>query len=286
MRSAFRPAAAGTLRRLVAVLGLAALSLGQALPAGAQGDPSVRAERPVYQVVAGIAPGARVNLRSGPANLFPVVATLSYGDRVQRLGCQDTVGVRWCRVRAEDRANVTGWIAARFLADALPPGGGEPRYWAVRGLPLGDLLNVRARPAADGRVLATLREGEVVRNLGCQQTGRTRWCQIRSLSGVDVTGWVNASFLRESRGPRPDGGEAGGSRPDAWVVANLRPGDTLNVRARPSTQAGVLAALREGTRVRNLGCELAGGVEWCLIRTLNRPDVTGWVRSRYLRERR
>jgi uncharacterized protein YraI len=278
---------------LVAVL-LAAVWLLPAGPAAGQGEVETRAERPVFQVIAGIAPGSRVNLRAGPATIFPAVATLGYGERVQRLGCQDSFGVRWCRVRTEGTVSVTGWVAARFLADALPPTpdddlAGGPDFWVVRGLARGDLLNVRSQPStSQGRVIATLREGEVVRNLGCRMSGQTRWCRIRSTTGIDVTGWVNGRFLREHGGPPPGagGGAGGGAGPDFLLVAGLPPGDTLNLRAGPSTGAAILARLREGTRVRNLGCETRGQARWCLVRTTGATDITGWANARYLRETR
>ena len=282
---------AGRAGRGLAALLVAALWLGAGGPAVAQADAGAPAERPVFQVIVGIAPGSRVNLRAGPATIFPVVATLGYGERVQRLGCQDSFGMRWCRVRTEGAVAVTGWVAARYLADALPPGGddlaGGPDFWAVRGLGAGDLLNVRAQPSAQARVLATLREGEVVRNLGCRMSGQTRWCRIRSTTGFDVTGWVNGRFLRESGGPPAGGGAGtGGSGPDFWVVAGLPAGDTLNLRAGPSAQSAILARLREGTRLRNLGCEQRGQTRWCLVRTTGSTDLTGWVSGRYLRESR
>jgi uncharacterized protein YraI len=285
------PAIAPMGRRVVAVVALIALCLLEAAPAAAQGDAGARAERPVFQVIAGIAPGSRVNLRAGPAMIFPTVATLGYGERVQRLGCQDSFGVRWCRVRTEGAVAVTGWVAARFLADALPPAAGDddlaggPDFWAVRGLAMGDLLNVRAEPSTRSRVLATLREGEVVRNLGCRMSGQTRWCRIRSTTGIDVTGWVNGRFLREHGGPPPGQG-GGGAGTDLLVVAGLPPGDTLNLRAGPTTGAAILARLREGTRVRNLGCEARGQSRWCLVRTTGATDITGWANARYLRETR
>jgi uncharacterized protein YraI len=64
----------------------------------------------------------------------------------------------------------------------------------------------------------------------------------------------------------------------------LTAGDTLNVRSRPSTQGDVIAELSQGTRVRNLGCEVKGETRWCKIRTTGSVAVTGWVNGRYLRE--
>jgi uncharacterized protein YraI len=133
--------------------------------------------------------------------------------------------------------------------------------------------------------LATLKNREIVRNLGCRMTGAARWCRIRSITGMDVTGWVAGTYLRESRGPievQPPVG--GGSGPDAYVVSGLAPGDTLNVRTRPSTQGDVIAQLASGAKVQNLGCEQSGQTRWCRIRTTGTVSVTGWVNGRYLQK--
>jgi uncharacterized protein YgiM (DUF1202 family) len=97
--------------------------------------------------------------------------------------------------------DVTGWVAGSYLREAAAPGGGggatEPQFYFVRGLSAGDTLNVRTKPSTQGDVIARLSEGAKVRNLGCEQSGQTRWCRIRTTGGVEVTGWVNARYLRE-----------------------------------------------------------------------------------------
>lgn len=75
---------------------------------------------------------------------------------------------------------------------------GGPDFWAVTGLSAGDSLNLRAGPSIGDRVIGRLAAGEVVRNLGCRMTGKQRWCQIVSPSGV---GWVSGRYLRESGAP-------------------------------------------------------------------------------------
>jgi uncharacterized protein YraI len=164
---------------------------------------------------------------------------------------------------------------------------GGPDFWVVRGLGSNERLGVRVEPRSGAALLATLSNGEIVRNLGCRMTGSARWCQVRSTTGMDVTGWVSGSYLRESAGPvvtPPPSGGNGASGPDFYVVSGLAAGDTLNVRSRASTQAEVIARLSQGARVRNLGCELVGQSRWCRIRTTGGVDVTGWVNGRYLRE--
>ena len=239
---------------------------------------------PGVVTIGGIADGARVNVRSGPTALFPVVGSLGYGTRVNKGPCIGGGSAKWCEVTTMDGA-LTGFVAGRFLVEGADPTpddslDGGPDYWAVRGLGSGERLGVRQEPKSGSTVLATLKNGEIVRNLGCRMAGGARWCRIRSTTGMDVTGWVAGRYLRESGPPAlpEDGG------PDFYVVSGLAAGDTLNVRSKASTSGTVIARLAQGAKVRNLGCEKVGKTRWCKIRTTGGVEVTGWVNGRYLRE--
>lgn len=246
---------------------------------------------PGVTTIGNIASNAAVNLRAGPAQIFPVVATLSYGTRVKRGPCVGGGSARWCRVETID-GRESGYVAGRFLVEGTaPPSGGAapdggPDFWAVTNLPSGSLLNVRRDPSTDSPALATLREGEIVRNLGCQVRSGASWCRIRSTVGMDVTGWVAGRYLREATGPGTSGGTGGSGAhgPDFYVVSGLSAGDTLNIRTEPSAQSSIIGRLNQGARVRNLGCRQSGSTRWCRIQTTGGVEVTGWVNGRYLRE--
>lgn len=239
---------------------------------------------PGVTTIGNIATDARINVRAGPTVLFPVVGTLGYGTRVNKGPCVGGGSARWCEVETMD-GRISGYVSGRFLVEGETPPpddglDGGPDFWAVRGLAANERLGVRLEPKSGSTVLATLRNGEIVRNLGCRMSGSTRWCRIRSTTGVDVTGWVNGRYLRESSAP--SGGGGGGS--DTFTVTGLAAGDTLNVRTRPSTQGEVIARLAQGAKVRNRGCEQSGQTRWCKITTIGGVEVTGWVNARYLRE--
>lgn len=284
----------GSLAVLRIALIAGALFAAQTLvPPPARAQVSERAEPvtgPGVVTIGNIATNARINVRAGPSTLFQVVGTLGYGTRVNKGLCIGGGSARWCDVTTLD-GKVSGYVSGRFLVEgAAPPSDddldGGPDYWAVRGLASNERLGVRLEPRSGSDVLATLRNGEIVRNLGCRITGTTRWCRIRSTTGMDVTGWVAGRYLRESAAPPsvppPGSGDDGG--PDFYVVRGLAAGDTLNVRSRASTQGEVIARLAQGARVRNLGCESSGQTRWCKIRTTGSVEVTGWVNGRYLRE--
>lgn len=277
----------------VLALGLTALFWCAASVAFAQSaaERAAPVTGPGVTTIGGIASNARVNVRSGPAAVFPKVGSLGYGTRVTKGVCLGGGSARWCQITTMD-GRLSGYVAERFLVEGgqqAPDDGldGGPDFWVVRGLPPGDRLNVRRDPDAMSPALATLQEGEIVRNLGCRMVGGVRWCRIRSIVGMDVTGWVAGRFLRESGAPpavRPPGnGGSVGGRPEINVVWGIPTGDFLNVRSRASTQGAVVARLAPGAKVRNLGCEQKGQTRWCQIRTLGGVEVTGWVNGRYLR---
>ncbi|MBP1850787.1 SH3 domain-containing protein [Rhizobium halophytocola] len=74
---------------------------------------------------------------------------------------------------------------------------GGPDYFAVTGLSARDTLNIRAAAAVTAPVVGTVRNGAVLRNLGCRLSSGGRWCRIATRNAV--TGWVNGRFLREAR---------------------------------------------------------------------------------------
>ncbi len=276
-------------RLLLAFIAGVMLALQPVSAGRAEAQVSGRAEPvtgPGVTTIGNIATNAKVELRSGPSVLFPVVGTLGYGTRVKKGLCIGGGSARWCEVSTMD-GKLSGYVPGRFLVEGKVPTpdddlAGGPDYWSVTGLASNERLGVRLEPRSGSDVLATLKNGEIVRNLGCKISGGARWCKIRSTTGMDVTGWVSGSYLRESAAP---GAGGGGASPQYYFVRGLSAGDTLNVRTKPSTQGDVIARLSEGAKVRNLGCEQSGQTRWCRIRTTGGVEVTGWVNARYLREK-
>lgn len=76
-------------------------------------------------------------------------------------------------------------------------------------------------------------------------------------------------------------GNAGG--PDFWQVANVPPGDLLNIRSRPSAKASIVVRLRNGTILRNRGCRISAGTRWCKVERKNGSGA-GWAAGRFLVE--
>jgi hypothetical protein len=73
-------------------------------------------------------------------------------------------------------------------------------------------------------------------------------------------------------------GLAGG--PDFFSVRVL--GSPLNLRSAPSSGAGVVARLPDGTVVRNLGCRINEGRRWCHVATQGDPGDEGWAAGDFI----
>lgn len=95
-----------------------------------------------------------------------------------------------------------------------------------------------------------------------------------------------AISIRPQAGPVVKGDFADGLQggPDYWAVTGLTAGDTLNLRADPTTGASVLRRLAEGAALRNLGCRMAEGHRWCNVETVGDRATRGWVAGAYLAE--
>lgn len=80
----------------------------------------------------------------------------------------------------------------------VPSMDGGPDYWQVQGLGGSDTLNVRSGPSTTNSVVATVGNGDTLRNFGCTMNGSTRWCQVQTPRGQQ--GWVAGRYLHESIG--------------------------------------------------------------------------------------
>jgi heat shock protein HslJ len=97
-------------------------------------------------------------------------------------------------------ARETGASTTGDLAAASENGG--PRNWEVVRA-----LNLREKPTTSAQIVATLRPGTILDNLGCDSAGGRTWCDVQPLGG-GPRGYVAADFLRPAISP--DGSAAMG----------------------------------------------------------------------------
>lgn len=81
------------------------------------------------------------------------------------------------------------------FADGLT---GGPDFWEVTGVAAGDRLHLRAAATARSKRVASVRNGDALKNAGCKNTQGHRWCRVSTKAGAQ--GWANGAYLREGGG--------------------------------------------------------------------------------------
>ena len=92
-------------------------------------------------------------------------------------------------------------VSMAGIALAQDDAASGPDFWAVAGLKEGSSLNVRSEPSTSAPVSVRISQGTILRNLGCEGTGKSRWCQVASPDGLAISGWVSGAYLVESSPP-------------------------------------------------------------------------------------
>lgn len=148
-----------------------------------------------------VATGA-LNIRTGPAPSYGIVATLGQGQPVVLLG--RTADSGWAMVRVYNGA--VGWANAAYLNasvafSTLPvvspgsaPSAPPPAPTTATGIVTANALNVRSGPGLGYWVITGVYGGQQVTVLGRSANGG--WLKI-SFGGY--TGWASASFIQISR---------------------------------------------------------------------------------------
>ncbi|MWD26250.1 SH3 domain-containing protein [Aquicoccus sp. SCR17] len=159
-----------------------------------------------------------LNMRSGPGPGYPITGALSNGTTVRLLQCSSGAGPRWCEIEMMTDMRERGWVNARYLSGASgagmqlpePPGssaggavqlpegpgattGGEAMR--VTGLATGGRLNIRSGPGTGYSIVGSVRQGDLVRSLGCQGAGAAGWCRILVPASLGQSGWASARYL-------------------------------------------------------------------------------------------
>lgn len=145
----------------------------------------------------------------------------------------------------------------------LGPGGGEALF---NGSISGDFADIIVPGSGDYVVQVYLMRNAARRNE-----------QARFTLRIEVTGG------RPVPPPSPDFADGLSGGPDFFQVAGISPGDTLNIRTRPSAQSPIVTRVVNGEILRNGGCRMTGQTRWCRV---SRPDgsASGWAAGRFLIE--
>lgn len=235
---------------LIAPLGLAA----------AQTDPTATVTAP------------RLTIRTGPGASYARITSVGFGERVTLIG-RDSAGA-WARVRTA--GGVVGWASTFFL----DTGGQlrnvqelrrvEPQVFVAP-----PRLNVRAAPAANATVIATLVKDEVVNVRG--RSANSAWLFVHF--GGDSLGWIASGEItpRFNFGivPVTDAGTpTPGAPPVSGVAGVARSGHPpIRVNTAAGVDHGTITHLNAGEQVQILG--RSGDIQWVYI--FFRGNTLGWV---------
>ena len=135
----------------------------------------------------------------------------------------------------------------------------EGEEHCVVNIKTSDVLNVRSKPSASGKLVGSLDYAEcgVVVDY-CSGN----WCAVET---DDLEGWVNSKYISMVS-------------PALYCVTGVAPGDKLNVRAYPATSSTVIAKLSRKQ------CDIAflpyAVGSWQKIRV--EDDLEGWGNRKYL----
>jgi uncharacterized protein YraI len=67
-------------------------------------------------VVKGVEPNDLLKLREGPSVNHKIIIGLPEGTRLTRQNCVTNNGKVWCRVSLADKASISGYVSADYLA--------------------------------------------------------------------------------------------------------------------------------------------------------------------------
>jgi hypothetical protein len=134
----------------------------------------------------------------------------------------------------------------------------------------GELADVIVRSSGDYRIQVYLMRNAARRNESADYRLKVE------VTGGDPTNGGDA-------GLQPDYADGLSGGPDFWEVANVPPGDRLNVRSSPTAQASIIVRLSNGTVLRNLGCRMNGQTRWCKVERRDGSN-SGWAAGRFLIE--
>lgn len=262
------------------------------------------AQTPTAVVSAGL-----LNVRSGPAVEYSVVATVSGGSIVTLLGRNEDSS--WAYIQTA--AAVKGWVNASYITPSVPistldlvtdgtttptatptataiatntptptttttpapTSTPTPTATAVSGAAatvVTGALNVRSGPSLAYGPIAVVNQGTVVSLIG--RNADSSWAKIRLSNGTE--GWVNADDAYISPNvsisslPVVDSASAPSSSATALVATGA-----LNVRSGPGVTYSVLTVASQGQTVILLGRN--ANSSWAKIRLGNGTE--GWVNA-------
>lgn len=259
-----------------------------------------------YACVAGSNSDDLVSLRAKPGQDAEEIGRLEPGAALRVTDSQNG----WVNIDVIGARPISGWINSRFLSvvddlaactkaapavatevetakpiEKVPgPIAVSEEFACVANLAAGDFLTLREKPSSRSGELARLAVHSALRVIGAEGS----WAQVDMLGGKLSSGWVSAKYLAPVDDPAACTGETAvneepvpalGLVSDEFAcVANLKAGDFLTLREKPSANAGQISHLLIGTPLRVTGMDGT----WYSVDVLSGAPESGWVHGKYV----
>lgn len=195
--------------------------------------------------------GGRINLRSAPMSDGAIITSLPTGASVTVL----LSGKNWHKISAD---GYTGYIAAQYVSTSGTSSSSGSMTAVVNNPRSTQVLNLRAQPSLDAKVLGYYTNGTQVRVVSKGAT----WCEV--YVGTKH-GYMMTQYLSFS--------SAAG---ETATLYNPNGGSVVNMRAGASLSSSITGIYAVGTQVT----VLSRGTEWCHVSI---GSQTGYVSAYFLR---
>jgi uncharacterized protein YgiM (DUF1202 family) len=225
-----------------------------------------------------------VNLRSGPATTFNLLAELTMNDPLAVLGDEDSARAKlgrqneWLQVQTASgqRGFVAAWLV-HLTGQTAPPSGLVVFPTAV--------LNVRARPTTEASVLTVVAPGDSLAVLGDKALAQSHigkqgeWLNVRTPS--KIAGYA-AAWMVQPAGSTPP--------PPAPNKLEVFPTGDVNMRAQPSVNSPRVSGAFRNEKMTVLDADLEAakakiGKQDAWIYAQNKNGHRGWVAAWFLSEK-
>jgi len=206
-----------------------------------------------------------LNVRSNPTLQGSVVGKLKRGDSIVIVSeREDWVEIRFKQANAWIHSDFVSLSASNTQTSNPSP---EPTL-SKTGKVTASSLNVRDSGSLNGKVVASIKQGEKVKIL----SESNQWLEIQMSNGKK--GWIAGWFVQVDTAPQPQQ-QTPSDNHDQDKVTILHNG--TNLRSGPSTNSKVVARVNEGNRYQILATK----GDWYEIQLSNNKTayVAGWIVS-------
>ncbi len=201
--------------------------------------------------------GIGLNLRNAPSLSAEIITSFKPGTEVIVM----QKGHQWSRVKVNGQE---GFMATEYLNFAQEqPSAAQGKVAVVNNPRDTQVLNFRAEPSLDAKVLGQFRNGTKVTIV---KSGKD-WHKVQTEDGT--IGYMMASFLKITN-------ENAAIKPFTMTLVNYNGGSIVNFRNQPSLKGSIIRTVPVGTKVT----VIEHGTDWCKVDV---DGETGYISTWFMK---